>query len=144
MGIPVLSNAHFRLYMRLKHFNLQLGTQILKSFSDESRIRIMHLLFKNKEMCISDIEMVLDFTQTKTSRHLIYLKNAGLVSFRRVDQWTYYSIKEEVADFVEYLYTYLDRDAQLQKDLETYKVLYKNDQLAICKLHNNKRWEYEF
>ena len=129
--------------MRLKHFNLQLGTQILKSFSDESRIRIMHLLYKNKEMCISDIEMVLDFTQTKTSRHLIYLKNAGLVSFRRVDQWTYYSIKEEVADFVEYLYSYLDKDTQLEKDLETYKTLYNNGQLAVCKLHN-KKWEYHF
>ena len=129
--------------MRLKHFNLQLGTQILKSFSDESRIRIMHLLYKNKEMCISDIEMVLDFTQTKTSRHLIYLKNAGLVSFRRVDQWTYYSIKEEVADFVEYLYSYLDKDTQLEKDLETYKTLYNNAQLAVCKLHS-KKWEYHF
>lgn len=129
--------------MRLKHFNLQLGTQILKSFSDESRIRIMHLLYKNKEMCISDIEMVLDFTQTKTSRHLIYLKNAGLVTFRRVDQWTYYSIKEEVADFVEYLYSYLDKDNQLEKDLEAYKTLYNNGQLAVCKLHN-KKWEYHF
>lgn len=129
--------------MRLKHFNLQLGTQILKSFSDESRIRIMHLLYKNKEMCISDIEMVLNFTQTKTSRHLIYLKNAGLVAFRRVDQWTYYSIKEEVADFVEYLYSYLDKDTQLQKDLESYKTLYNNGQLAVCKLHN-KKWEYHF
>lgn len=125
--------------MRLKHFNLQLGTQILKSFSDESRIRIMHLLFKNKEMCISDIEAVLDFTQTKTSRHLIYLKNAGLVVFRRVDQWTYYSIKEEVAGFVEYLYTYLDKDAQLQTDLKTYQEQYEAGNLAICKLH--KRWQ---
>lgn len=94
-------------------------------------------------MCISDIEMVLNFTQTKTSRHLIYLKNAGLVSFRRVDQWTYYSIKEEVADFVEYLYSYLDKDTQLQTDLETYKTLYNNAQLAVCKLHN-KKWEYHF
>ncbi|MFT5618985.1 MAG: ArsR family transcriptional regulator [Arenicella sp.] len=130
--------------MRLKHFNLQLGTQILKSFSDESRIRIMHLLFKNKEMCISDIEMVLDFTQTKTSRHLIYLKNAGLVTFRRVDQWTYYAIKEEVADFVEYLYTYLDKDGQLQKDLSTYKTLYNNSKLAICKLKNQGDWEFQY
>lgn len=120
---------------------MQLGTQILKSFSDESRIRIMHLLFKNKEMCISDIEAVLDFTQTKTSRHLIYLKNAGLVVFRRVDQWTYYAIKEEVADFVEYLYTYLDKDVQLQTDLKSYAKLYESNQLAICKLH--KKWEHE-
>ncbi|MDX1904672.1 MAG: metalloregulator ArsR/SmtB family transcription factor, partial [Thermonemataceae bacterium] len=64
--------------MRVKHFNLTVGSQIFKAFSDESRIRIMYLLFKNKEMCISDLELILDFTQTKISRHLIYLKNAGL------------------------------------------------------------------
>jgi DNA-binding transcriptional ArsR family regulator len=128
--------------MRLKHFNLQLGCQLLKSFSDESRIRILHLLFKNREMCISDIEIVLDFTQTKTSRHLIYLKNAGLVDSRKVDQWTYYAIKEEVVDFVDMIYRYLDKDPLLEKDLQTYKTMYNNRELAICKLHNRK-WAYQ-
>ncbi|MBY0424376.1 MAG: metalloregulator ArsR/SmtB family transcription factor, partial [Cytophagales bacterium] len=84
--------------MRLKNFSLSLGNQIFKSFSDESRVRIMYLLFQNQEMCISDLELILDFTQTKTSRHLIYLKNAGLVSYRKFDQWVFYSIKEEISD----------------------------------------------
>ncbi len=128
--------------MRLKHFNLLLGTQILKSFSDESRIRILHLLYKNKEMCISDLEVVLDFTQTKTSRHLIYLKNAGLVTSRKVDQWTFYAIKDEVADFVEFLFRYLDRDADLMRDLSTFKTLYNNRELAVCKL-SIKKWAYQ-
>ncbi len=128
--------------MRLKYFNLQLGTQIMKSFSDESRVRIMHLLYRNKEMCISDLELVLDFTQTKTSRHLIYLKNAGLVVARKVDQWTYYSIKEEVAGFVEIIYKYMGKDSILQADLSTYQTLYNNRELAICKLQG-KNWAYQ-
>ncbi|MBX2842516.1 MAG: metalloregulator ArsR/SmtB family transcription factor [Flammeovirgaceae bacterium] len=128
--------------MKLKHFNLQLGCQFLKAFSDESRIRIVHLLFRNKEMCISDIELVLDFTQTKTSRHLIYLKNAGLVDSRKVDQWTYYSVKEEVSDFVEMIYKYLDKDQNLDKDLETYKTLYNNRELAVSRLHSRK-WSFQ-
>lgn len=93
-------------------------------------------------MCISDIEIVLDFTQTKTSRHLIYLKNAGLVDSRKVDQWTYYAIKEEVVDFVDMIYRYLDKDPLLEKDLQTYKTMYNNRELAICKLHNRK-WAYQ-
>ena len=125
--------------MRLKHFNLQLGSQILKSFSDESRIRIMHLLYRKKEMCISDLEAVLDFTQTKTSRHLIYLKNAGLVTYRKLDQWTYYAIKEEVADFVEILYDYLGRDAILQRDVKEFDRLYQSGELAVCKMHE-RHW----
>lgn len=124
--------------MRLKHFNLQLGTQILKSFSDESRIRILYLLHKNQEMCISDLEAVLDFTQTKTSRHLIYLKNAGLVTSRKLDQWTYYAIKEEVADFVDIIFKYLDRDADLLKDQKNYVTMFNNRELAASKLTNRK------
>jgi len=102
----------------------------------------MHLLYRNKEMCISDLELVLDFTQTKTSRHLIYLKNAGLVVARKVDQWTYYSIKEEVAGFVEIIYKYMGKDSILQADLSTYQTLYNNRELAICKLQG-KNWAYQ-
>ncbi len=137
-----ICNFEFVWDMKLKHFNLQLGTQFLKAFSDESRIRIVHLLFKNKEMCISDIEMVLDFTQTKTSRHLIYLKNAGLVDAKKVDQWTYYSIKEEVSEFVEMIYKYLGKDPNLLTDLKNYNTLYNNRELAICKLHSRK-WMHQ-
>ncbi|MCS7004415.1 MAG: metalloregulator ArsR/SmtB family transcription factor [Cytophagales bacterium] len=127
--------------MKLKHFNLALGTQILKSFSDESRVRILHLLYKKKEMCTSDLELVLEFTQTKTSRHLTYLRNAGLVTSRKVDQWTYYALKDEVVDFVGMIYKYMDKDAILEKDLQTYQTLYNNRELAVCKL-NNRKWAY--
>jgi DNA-binding transcriptional ArsR family regulator len=48
-------------------------------------------------MVVADLEQVLDFTQTKTSRQLAYLKNAGLVSVRRLDNWMYYFIKEEMS-----------------------------------------------
>ncbi len=125
--------------MRIKNFNLQFGSQILKAFGDESRIRIIHLLHKNDEMCISDLETILEFTQTKTSRHLIYLKNTGLVVSRKVDQWAYYSIKDEVAGFVETLYKYLYKDATLRKDQKVYEKLYEENKLAVCKL-NDKKW----
>jgi ArsR family transcriptional regulator, arsenate/arsenite/antimonite-responsive transcriptional repressor len=120
--------------MKLKHFNLTLGTQIFKAFGDEARIRILHLVFKKKEMCISDLELVLEFTQTKISRHLIYLKNSDLVNYRKVDQWTFYSIKEEVEEFVDTMFRYLGKDIDLQKDLEIYNTLYSNRELAANKV----------
>jgi ArsR family transcriptional regulator len=120
--------------MKLKHFNLTLGTQIFKAFGDEARIRILHLVFKKKEMCISDLELVLEFTQTKISRHLIYLKNSDLVNYRKVDQWTFYSIKEEVEEFVDTMFKYLGKDIDLQKDLEIYNTLYSNRELAANKV----------
>lgn len=127
--------------MRLKNFSLSLGNQIFKSFSDESRVRIMYLLFQNQEMCISDLELVLDFTQTKTSRHLIYLKNAGIVTFRKYDQWAFYAIKEEILDITGQLFKYLEKDPTLLKDLENYHQLLNNKELAINKinLRNEKK-----
>ncbi|MEJ7664004.1 MAG: ArsR family transcriptional regulator [Hymenobacter sp.] len=56
-------------------------------------MRILHLLWRNREMVVADLEQVLDFTQTKTSRQLAYLKNAGLVSVRRLDNWMFYFLK---------------------------------------------------
>ncbi|MBU2915860.1 ArsR/SmtB family transcription factor [Reichenbachiella agariperforans] len=121
--------------MKLKNFNLQYGSQIFKSFSDEARIRIMSLLFNHEELCISDIEHILDFTQTKTSRHITYLKNAGLLSYRKVDQWVFYEIKEEVMGMVAQIFKFLNKDAQLQKDDEIYQVLKSNRELAVNKIH---------
>ncbi|SFF58773.1 ArsR/SmtB family transcription factor [Thermoflexibacter ruber] len=131
--------------MRVKHFNLGVGSQIFKALSDESRIRILYLIAKNKEMCISDLELVLDFTQTKISRHLIYLKNAGLVTHRKVDQWTYYAIKDELVDFVELVIRYFEKNPELANDLSTYKTLYSNRELAINKIEKkNRRYEAKF
>ncbi len=120
--------------MRLKNFSLTYGTQIFKSFADESRVRIIHLLYRNEEMSVSDLEAVLDFTQTKTSRHVSYLKNSGLVNAIKKDQWILYSIKDEVYDMVAQMIEFLSKDVQLQKDQEIYTVMNSNRELSQHKL----------
>jgi ArsR family transcriptional regulator len=120
--------------MRLKNFALGFGSQLFKAFSDESRVRILFLLHHYPELCISDLEHILDFTQTKTSRHLTYLKNSGLVGSRKQDQWVFYQVKDEVKDFVNLIFQYLHRDPVLGKDLETSKVLESNRELAVHKI----------
>ncbi len=125
--------------MRLKNFSLFLGTQIFRAFADESRVRILFLLHNNSELSISDIEQILDFTQTKTSRHMIYLKNAGLVSPRKKDQWVFYALKDEVKDIVNQIFQFLSKDQVLINDLETYQILYSNRELAVNKIQR-KTW----
>ncbi|UOG75632.1 metalloregulator ArsR/SmtB family transcription factor [Hymenobacter tibetensis] len=125
--------------MRLKHFSVAFGQQLFKAFGDESRVRILHLLWRNQEMCISDLEQVLDFTQTKTSRQLLYLKNAGLVNFRRLDNWIFYSIQGEGTELVQQLLSYMERDPQLVRDQQIYQTLWSNRELAAYKLQN-RRW----
>jgi DNA-binding transcriptional ArsR family regulator len=125
--------------MRFKYFSLSDGTQVFKSFSEESRVRILNLIYINKEMCISDLDQILGYTQTKTYRHLVYLKNSGILSSRSVDQWVFYYLKAEVLDIVGQLLIFLNKDLTLFKDLETFKVLYSNRELAVNKLMA-KRW----
>jgi DNA-binding transcriptional ArsR family regulator len=125
--------------MRLKHFSVAFGLSLFKALSDESRVRILHLLWRNQEMCISDLEQVLDFTQTKVSRQLSYLKNAGLVNFRRLDNWMFYFIKDEFAELLQQQLGYMERDPQLVKDQKIYQTLWSNRELAAYKLQN-RHW----
>ncbi|MCZ8355185.1 MAG: metalloregulator ArsR/SmtB family transcription factor [Cyclobacteriaceae bacterium] len=120
--------------MRLKSFNLTLGSQIFKACADESRLRILYLIFENGEMCISDIEKILDFSQAKTSRHLIYLKNAGILTQRRYNHWVFYQLKDEVEDIINQVFQFLKKDNQLQKDLQVYQTLFSNRELALNKI----------
>jgi ArsR family transcriptional regulator len=119
--------------------DLLTGTNIFKCFTDESRIRILNLIFKTDEMCISDLELILDYTQTKTSRHLIYLKNSGLVKFKKTDQWVYYYITPAYLKIVEDVLAYFEENEVMKKDLYEYRTLYTNNELAIRQLHNKQK-----
>jgi ArsR family transcriptional regulator, arsenate/arsenite/antimonite-responsive transcriptional repressor len=67
--------------------------QLYKALSEETRIRIMMLLTQG-ELCVCDVQAVLDEPQSKVSRHLAYLKHSGLVSSKRVGVWMHYLIKK--------------------------------------------------
>ena len=66
----------------------------LKALSDETRLRILNLLYV-KELCVCDIMEALQISQAKASRYLIYLKNAGLAKDRKSAQWVYYSMSRD-------------------------------------------------
>lgn len=123
--------------MRLKNISLNYGMRIFKALSEEARVRILFLLMQNKELSISDLELILEFTQTKTSRHLSYLKNAGLVGSKRVDQWVFYYILEEVQEIMQQIFKFIQRDPNLIRDQEVYQILHSNRELAINKIENN-------
>ncbi|MFQ5683301.1 MAG: ArsR/SmtB family transcription factor [Candidatus Binatia bacterium] len=66
--------------------------KVFKTLSDETRLRILHLLSEAGEMCVCDIESVLGCPQTRVSRHLAILKNSGLIEDRRDGLWILYSL----------------------------------------------------
>lgn len=122
--------------MKLKALTLSHGAEIFKAFGEEARIRILSLIHHNEEMCVSDLEQILDYTQTKTSRHINYLKNVGLLGIKKRDQWIYYYIREEYSGVIAQTLGYVQKDNLLLEDLKNYRVLYSNNVLAIRKVHN--------
>jgi len=125
--------------MRVKHFPVAFGQQLFKALGDESRVRILHLLWRNQEMVVGDLEQVLDFTQTKTSRQLGYLRQAGLVAVRRLDNWMFYQLRDETVELLHQLLALMERDPQLVRDQQTYQTLWNNRELAAYKIQN-RRW----
>lgn len=101
---------------------------ILKALSDETRLRIINLLYE-KELCVCDIMAILQITQTKASRHLIYLKNAGIVKDRRSAQWMFYCIlKDDELKFIDDLILNNLRNLDLyKKDLASLKERYEQN-----------------
>ena len=96
---------------------------IFKALSDETRLRILNLLYE-KELCVCDIMEALRISQAKTSRHLTYMKKAGLVKDRKYAQWVYYSIQdEEIRKLIDHLvYENLRKAKAYNSDLENLKV----------------------
>ena len=65
--------------------------RIFRAFSDRTRLRILGML-RDGELCVCHIVDVLGVPQPKASRHLAYLRRAGLVLARKEGQWSYYRL----------------------------------------------------
>lgn len=65
--------------------------QIFKALADANRLRIVNLLLHG-ELCVCDIQYVLENSQPNISRHLAYLKNSGIVLDRREGYRVFYRI----------------------------------------------------
>jgi ArsR family transcriptional regulator, arsenate/arsenite/antimonite-responsive transcriptional repressor len=64
---------------------------MFRAFSDRTRLRILVLLRK-RQFCVGDLVEILQLPQPKISRHLAYLRKAGLVTVRKAGVWSHYSL----------------------------------------------------
>jgi ArsR family transcriptional regulator len=94
---------------------------LFKALADATRLRILGLLLTG-EVCVCHIHESLKITQPKASRHLAYLRRAGLVETRRDGLWIHYRMATladpvlvAIADAVRHALTHMDvvhKDAQ--------------------------------
>jgi ArsR family transcriptional regulator len=94
---------------------------LFKALADATRLRILGLLLTG-EVCVCDIHESLKIPQSKASRHLAYLRKAGLVETRREGLWVHYRLGRfddpvlaAIGDAVRHALTHV---AAVQKDGE--------------------------
>jgi len=93
------------------------------ALADENRLRLLHLL-KDGEVCVCHLQEVLQTNQPKISRHLAYLRRAGLVASRKDGRWTHYRLKltdRNMAKILAETLNCLGQQAPIKKDNERLK-----------------------
>ena len=81
--------------------------RMFRAFSDPTRLRILRLL-RQEEWCVGDLVTVLRVPQPTASRHLAYLRRAGLIAARKNSYWTFYSLSPARSAFHRKLIECLD------------------------------------
>jgi ArsR family transcriptional regulator, arsenate/arsenite/antimonite-responsive transcriptional repressor len=67
-------------------------SEIYGALADETRLRMMALLFENQELCVCDFVAALQITQSKASRHLRILRQNRLLDDRKDGLWVHYRL----------------------------------------------------
>jgi ArsR family transcriptional regulator len=93
--------------------------ELFQALGDRTRLRLLNLM-ADGEVCVCFFVEVLDEAQPKVSRHLAYLRSAGLVSARREGKWANYAITApehpSVRQVFEAVIAAMKEDRQLQRD----------------------------
>ena len=84
----------YKLIIYGKRKTMQDLIKAMKALSDETRLKILNLLLE-RECCVCEVMQALDISQTRASRNLGILQNAGFLTARREGLWVLYSVDEE-------------------------------------------------
>jgi ArsR family transcriptional regulator, arsenate/arsenite/antimonite-responsive transcriptional repressor len=78
---------------------MEIFLKTIGALNDETRLRILHFIDHNGEVCVCDIENSFNMIQSRISRHLKILKDAGFLKVKREGRWAYYSIRVPLDQF---------------------------------------------
>lgn len=94
--------------------------RLFAALADSTRLRLLNLMH-GREVCVCYFVEILKQSQPKISRHLAYLRNAGIVSVRREGKWMHYSIvyptDAQAAAILEVTLASFKSDRAMQSDL---------------------------
>ena len=96
-----------------------LQPQFFRALADRTRLRLLNLLGE-KEVCVCYFVAVLKLSQPKVSRHLAYLRRAGMVGARRQGKWMHYRLltpsNPRSAQILRNTLAWLRQDPEMRQD----------------------------
>lgn len=111
--------------------------RLCKALSDETRIRILKVLLQ-RECCVCEVMQALDISQSRASRNLGILEEAGFIKSRRDGLWILYSIDQRNMDscaspLIELLRGSLANDETILQDRKRLSHAVRVGPRRICK-----------
>ena len=89
------------------------------ALADRNRLRLLHLM-GDEEVCVCFFVEILQMPQPKVSRHLAYLRRAGIVGARREGKWIHYRMvlpqDEHAVRVLTEVRSWLSSDQEMQRD----------------------------
>ena len=73
--------------------------QTIGALNDETRLTILRFIDINGAVCVCDVESAFGMIQSRISRHLKILKEAGFLRVERKGRWAYYAIRSPLDKF---------------------------------------------
>jgi ArsR family transcriptional regulator len=93
---------------------------LFRALADPTRLRLLNLI-ADREICVCYLVEILRMSQPKVSRHLAYLRRAGIASSRRDGKWMHYRLvmpKDEVAaNILRETLAHLRRKPEMKRDV---------------------------
>ncbi|WP_457745269.1 metalloregulator ArsR/SmtB family transcription factor [Sulfurimonas sp.] len=78
---------------------MEIFLKSVSALNDETRVLLLRFLDEYGECCVCDLQSSLDMIQSRLSRHLKILKEAGFIKVERKGTWAYYSIRMPLDKF---------------------------------------------
>ncbi len=107
---------------------------IYMALADQTRLRLLNLM-RGQEVCVCFFTDVLGDSQPKISRHLAYLRKAGLVKARRDGKWVHYSIVEPNDEggkrVLNEVLAWLDGQPEMRTEREMYRTICCTPELLV-------------
>lgn len=71
----------------------------VSALNDETRVKLLRFIDENGAMCVCDLQESFEMIQSRLSRHLKILKDAGFLRVDRRGTWAYYSVRTPLDKF---------------------------------------------